>query len=321
MRVLIKQSDSLTTPDLRSNILAMQTKSSNKLNIAIIGTGNIGTDLMIKVMRSEHMTCTLFAGRNFNSAGMKRANALGVPISDRGIEAIVNDPDICDVIFDCTSAQAHAEHWAILEKLGKTVIDMTPAKLGELCVPAINAAECLATGARNINMITCGGQSSIPIGYALSQVHKDIDYIEVASSIASRSAGPATRHNLDEYIETTQEALRTFSGAKRTKAILILNPAHPPIDMQTTIYAKISNPDLHAIRASVSAMVEKLKLYVPGYQLVVPPTVDGGKVITTIKVLGAGDYLPQYAGNLDIINCAAIAMAELIAKSGTFRKA
>jgi len=294
--------------------------SFNKLKIGIIGTGNIGTDLMIKVMRSEYMTCTLFAGRNFNSAGMKRANALGVTISDRGIEAIVNDPAICDVVFDCTSAQAHTEHWAILNKLGKTVIDMTPAKLGELCVPAINAMECLDTGARNINMITCGGQASIPIANALSQVHSDIEYIEVASSIASRSAGPATRHNLDEYIETTQEALQKFSGARRTKAILILNPANPPIDMQTTIYAKIADPNLPAIQASVAAMVEKLKQYVPGYQLLVPPTIEGGKIITTIKVLGAGDYLPQYAGNLDIINCAAIAMAERIAKSGSARE-
>jgi len=290
--------------------------SPKKLKIGIIGTGNIGTDLMVKIMRSQHLICTLFAGRNFNSTGMKRANALGVTISDRGIEAIVNDPAICDVVFDCTSAQAHAEHWAILDRLGKIVIDMTPAKLGELCIPAINAAECLATGARNINMITCGGQSSIPIAYAISQAQPDIDYVEVASSIASRSAGPATRHNLDEYIETTQEALQTFSGAKHAKAILILNPASPPIDMQTTIYAKMSNPNLSAIQASVVAMVEKLKLYVPGYQLIVPPTLEGGKVVTTIKVLGAGDYLPQYAGNLDIINCAAIAMAERFAQSG-----
>lgn len=295
--------------------------SLKKLKIAIIGTGNIGTDLMIKVMRSEYLTCTLFAGRNINSAGLKRASALGVSISDRGIEAIVDDPAICDVVFDCTSAQAHAEHWAILDKLGKTVIDMTPAKLGEFCVPAINGQESLATGSRNINMITCGGQASIPIAYAISQVHSDVEYIEVASSIASRSAGPATRRNLDEYIETTQDALQKFSGALRTKAILILNPANPPIDMQTTIYAKIAEPSLPAIQASVGAMVETLKQYVPGYQLLVPPSIEGGKVVTTIKVLGAGDYLPQYAGNLDIINCAAIAMAERIAKSGAFQEA
>jgi acetaldehyde dehydrogenase len=289
------------------------------LKIAIIGTGNIGTDLMVKVMRTQGMTYTLFAGRNFNSAGMKRANALGVTISDRGIEAIVNDPAICDVVIDCTSAHAHIEHWAILNKLGKTVIDMTPAKLGELCVPAINANQCVATGARNINMVTCGGQASIPIAYAISQVHSNIDYIEVASSIASRSAGPATRQNLDEYIETTQDALQALTGSKHTKAILILNPASPPIDMQTTIYAKIVNPDLPAIQRAVDAMVEKIKQYVPGYKLILPPTIQDDKIVITVKVVGAGDYLPQYAGNLDIINCAAIAMAELIAKSASFR--
>jgi acetaldehyde dehydrogenase (acetylating) len=286
---------------------------ASKIRIGIIGSGNIGTDLLVKVMRSQHLVCTLFAGRNFNSAGMKKASELGVPISDRGIEAIIKDPTICDIIFDATSAQAHIDHWAALSKLGKTVIDMTPAKLGELCVPAINASACLETGARNINMITCGGQASIPIANAISQVHPDIEYIEVASSIASRSAGPATRHNLDEYIETTEQALQKFSGARQTKAILILNPANPPIDMQTTIYAKIANPDLPAIQLAVNAMVEQIKRYVPGYQLIVPPTIEGGKVVATVKVLGNGDYLPQYAGNLDIINCAAIAMAELIA--------
>ena len=288
---------------------------NKKLNIAIIGSGNIGTDLLIKVMRSEFLTCSLFAGRNFNSVGMKRANGLGVMISDRGIEEIVNNPEICDLVIDCTSAHAHIEHWAILEKLGKCVIDMTPAKLGTFCIPAINAEQCLENGLGNINMITCGGQASIPIANAISQVHQHIDYIEVASSIASRSAGPATRYNLDEYVETTQDALKKFSGAARTKAILILNPADPPIDMQTTIYAKIKEPDLPAIQKSVLDMVEKIKTYVPGYQLIVPPTIEGDKIITTIKVLGAGDYLPQYAGNLDIINCAAIAVAELIAKS------
>jgi len=287
--------------------------SSKTLKIAIIGSGNIGTDLLVKAMRSPYLSCTLFSGRNFNSAGMQRANALGVPISDRGIEAIVADPSICDLVFDATSAQAHHAHWAALERLGKTVIDMTPAKLGEFCIPAINAQACLDTGTRNINMVTCGGQSSIPIAYAIGQVHAGIEYVEVASSIASRSAGPATRANLDEYIDTTEEALQRFSGARRAKAILILNPANPPIDMQTTIYAKIAKPDLAAIQESVGAMVKQLQSYVPGYQLIVPPTIEGGKVVTTIKVLGAGDYLPQYAGNLDIINCAAIAMAERIA--------
>lgn len=288
-----------------------------KIRVGIIGSGNIGTDLLVKVMRSKHLICTLFAGRNLNSSGITRASELGVPVSDLGIEAIVADPEICDLVFDATSAQAHVGHWAILNKMGKIVIDMTPAKLGEFCIPAINAKQCLDTGSRNINMITCGGQSSIPIASAIASIHSDIEYVEVVSSIASLSAGPATRANLDEYIETTEMALARFSGAHCVKAILILNPANPPIDMQTTIYAKIKNPDISAIRVSVEAMVEKMKAYVPGYQLLVPPTLEGGLVFTTIKVVGNGDYLPRYAGNLDIINCAAIAMAEMFAVAPT----
>ena len=285
-----------------------------RLKVAILGTGNIGTDLLIKAMQSPHLECTLFAGRNFSSPGMKKAHSLGVTISDRGIEAISADPSICDIVFDATSANAHMMHWDILQSLGKMVIDMTPAKLGEMCVPAINAEACLDANIRNINMVTCGGQSSVPIAYALAAAQPGIEYIEVASSIASRSAGPATRYNLDEYIATTEEAVQKFSGVPRAKAILILNPAHPPIHMQTTIYAKVANPDVKAMQASVEAMVERITVYVPGYQLLVPPTMEGGKVITTVKVLGRGDYLPAYAGNLDIINCAAVAMAEMIAR-------
>ncbi len=287
----------------------------NKLKVAIIGSGNIGTDLLMKSLRSNFIHCTLFAGRNLDSAGIKKALSFEVPISDKGIQAIVERPDICDLVFDCTSAQAHIDHWPILERLGKVVIDMTPAKLGNLCVPAINSEEIISKQHKNINMITCGGQVSIPIAYAISLVHEDIEYIEVASSIASRSAGPATRQNLDEYIETTQAALKKFSGAQRTKAILILNPAVPPIDMQTTIYAKINNPNVEKICESVADIVKKINQYVPGYKVLVEPTIEGNRVVTTIKVLGAGDYLPHYAGNLDIINCAAVSIAELIAKS------
>jgi acetaldehyde dehydrogenase len=286
-----------------------------KLKIAIIGTGNIGTDLLVKIMRSEYLTCTLFTGRTLDSVGMKRAKEMNIPISDKGIQAIIDNPSVCDVVVDCTSAQAHIEHWKVLEELGKTVVDMTPAKLGELCVPALATQSWLPECVYNVNMITCGGQTTTPIAFALSRVHKDIDYIEVASSIASLSAGPATRKNLDEYVDTTEEALRTFSGAKRSKAILILNPATPPIDMVTTIYAKIANPDLARITESVNDMVETIRQYVPGYQLLVPPIVKDDTVTVTVKVLGAGDHLPQYAGNLDIINCAAIRVLELIAQS------
>ncbi len=290
--------------------------TSRKTRVAILGTGNIGTDLLIKAMRSDLLECTLFVGRNFRSDGMQKASNLGVNVSDRGLDGIVAQADNVDIVFDATSAAAHFEHWPVLQRLGKTVIDMTPAKIGELCVPAINAERIVAGRAMNINMITCGGQASVPIANAIAAVQDDIDYIEVASSISSRSAGPATRANLDEYIETTEQALMDFSGAKRAKAILILNPARPPIDMQTTIYAKIRNPDLAAIRDSVDKMMARIIAYVPGYQLIVPPTVEGGKIMTTVKVLGNGDYLPRYAGNLDIINCAAIGIAEAIARRG-----
>jgi acetaldehyde dehydrogenase len=289
---------------------------SKKARVAILGTGNIGTDLLIKAMRSEALECALFVGRNFRSDGMQKASNLGVKLSDRGIDGIVAQADDIDIVFDATSAAAHLEHWPVLQRLGKTVIDMTPAKVGELCVPAINAERIIASGSQNVNMVTCGGQASVPIANAIAAVQDDIDYIEVASSISSRSAGPATRANLDEYIETTEQALLQFSRAKRAKAILILNPARPPIDMQTTIYAKIRNPDLQAIRASVEEMMARIVAYVPGYQLIVPPTIEGDKVMTTVKVLGNGDYLPRYAGNLDIINCAAIGIAETIARQG-----
>lgn len=295
--------------------------TKQRVRVAILGTGNIGTDLLVKAMRSEILECTLFVGRNLRSEGMQKASQLGAPISDRGIDAIVQQAEDIDIIFDATSAVAHQEHWPVLQRLGKTVIDMTPAKVGEFCVPAINTETIIGGGVQNINMITCGGQASVPIAKAIGAIHDDIEYIEVASSIASRSAGPATRGNLDEYIETTEQALISFSGARQAKAILILNPARPPIDMQTTIYAKIDNPDLPAIRASVEAMVRRIVQYVPGYQLIVPPTVEGNKIMTTVKVRGNGDYLPRYAGNLDIINCAAISIAERIARQRTESRA
>lgn len=290
--------------------------TSKKLRVAILGTGNIGTDLLIKVMRSESLQCALFVGRNFRSDGMQKASNLGVNISDRGLDAIVQQADDIDLVFDATSAISHLEHWSVLEKLGKKVIDMTPAKVGKLCVPAINSDEIIDSRSANINMVTCGGQASVPIANAIAAVQSDIEYIEVASSISSRSAGPATRANLDEYIETTEQALIKFTGARQAKAILILNPARPPIDMQTTIYAKVANPNLGAIRDSVNEMMKRIMAYVPGYQLIVPPTIEDGKITTTVKVLGNGDYLPRYAGNLDIINCAAIGIAETIARQG-----
>lgn len=283
-----------------------------KLKVAILGSGNIGTDLLIKVQRSSYLTCTLFIGRNLSSPGMARAISMGVKVSDESIHAIEKDPSCCDLVFDATSAKDAAHHWAILEKLGKIVVDMTPAKLGGLCIPSVNLDESVAL--RNVNMITCGGQASIPIAYLIGKTHKDIEYIEVVSSIASRSAGPATRLNLDEYIETTELGVKLFSKAKRTKAILNLNPAQPCIDMQTTVFAKVADPDIKGLTEELTKMIGSIKAYVPGYELLVPPIYENGRIVVMIKVQGLGDYLPKYAGNLDIINCAAIAVAEEYAK-------
>lgn len=284
-----------------------------KLRVAILGSGNIGTDLLLKVQRSKLLTCTMFVGRNLSSPGMAKAISMGIKVSDESIQAIVKNPDLCDLVFDATSAKDANNHWKILEKMGKIVVDMTPAKLGGLCIPSVNLEDI--TTMQNVNMITCGGQASIPIAHLIGAIHKDeVDYIEVVSSIASRSAGPATRLNLDEYIDTTELGLKLFSNAKITKAILILNPANPCIDMQTTVFAKIKNPQLDKLTEELNVLIASIKKYVPGYELLVPPVYENGRIIITVKVQGLGDYLPKYAGNLDIINCAAIAVAEEYAK-------
>lgn len=279
-----------------------------RLKVAIIGSGNIGTDLLIKVLRSFHLECGAFIGRNLSSSGMVKALSLGVPVSADGINYIINHPDCCDLVFDATSAKSHFEHAPILKSLNKRVIDMTPAKIGLMSVPSVNLAEC--SNEFNVNMVTCGGQASIPVAYAIGQTHSDVDYIEVVSSIASRSAGPATRQNLDEYIKTTEDGLKEFSGAARTKAILNLNPAEPCVDMQTTIFAKVSNPDIPKLTERLSLLVANICKYVPGYEIILGPIVEHGRIVVMVRVRGLGDYLPAYAGNLDIINCAAIAMAE-----------
>ncbi|MFA6074228.1 MAG: acetaldehyde dehydrogenase (acetylating) [Negativicutes bacterium] len=286
-----------------------------RMRIAILGSGNIGTDLLIKVARSEWLECGLFVGRNFSSPGMVKAASLCVKMSDQSINAIVDNADTIDLVFDATSAKDHLYHAPILKSLGIRVIDMTPARIGKLCVPAVNMKECLSED--NINMVTCGGQASIPIAWAISRAHPGIDYIEVVSSIASRSAGPATRINLDEYIGTTEYALQQLTGCVKAKAILNLNPAVPCVNMQTTVYAKIGNPNMDLISQEVDAVVQRIQQYVPGYQLLVEPTYENNRVIVMVRAVGLGDYLPSYAGNLDIINCAAIAVAEEYAKSLT----
>jgi acetaldehyde dehydrogenase (acetylating) len=271
-----------------------------KLKVAILGSGNIGTDLLIKVMRSEYLDCGVFIGRNFSSQGIQKAQSLGVQVSAEGIEYIKKNPDCCDIVFDCTSAVSHFEHAPVLADLKKFVVDLTPAKVGVMCIPAVNLAEALKS--MNVNMITCGGQASIPVAYAIGQTQTDIEYIEVVSAIASKSAGPATRINLDEYIHTTEEGIRN------------LNPAIPCINMQTTIMAKVKQPNIEKLKPVLDQIVQKVRTYVPGYELIVGPVVEDGRIFITLKVKGLGDYLPAYAGNLDIINCAALAMAEEYAK-------
>ncbi len=284
-----------------------------KLKVAIIGSGNIGTDLLIKVLRSPVLECGAFIGRNLSSSGMVKALSLGVTVSAEGINYIEKNPGCCDLAFDATSAKSHLDHAPILKKLNKRIIDLTPAKIGLMSVPSVNLADSLAES--NVNMVTCGGQASIPVACAIGQTQVDVEYIEVVSSIASRSAGPATRQNLDEYIKTTEDGLKKFSGAKHTKTILNLNPAEPCVDMQATIFAKVKNPDLTKLSESLLGLVERIRRYVPGYEIILGPIIENDRIVVMVRVRGLGDYLPAYAGNLDIINCAAIAMAEEYAKA------
>ncbi|MCI9445997.1 MAG: acetaldehyde dehydrogenase (acetylating) [Lachnospiraceae bacterium] len=283
-----------------------------KVKVGIIGTGNIGTDILLKLNRSEALECGMFMGRNPDSAGIQLARELGVPTSLQSIQAIEENPGCCEIVFDATSAAVHRVNAPILKSLGKFAIDLTPAQVGKMCIPVLNMEECL--GEDNVNLITCGGQATTPIAYAISKVHPETKYIEIVATIASRSAGAGTRNNIDEFTQATRDALTEFTGIGSTKAIIILNPADPPITMHNTVYALIDNPDMEAIRKSVREMEARIKKYVPGYSIVLEPTYENGRVTTTLQVTGLGDYLPRYAGNLDIITCAAIEIAENYAK-------
>ncbi|MBI2075253.1 MAG: acetaldehyde dehydrogenase (acetylating) [Candidatus Harrisonbacteria bacterium] len=284
----------------------------NKLRVGIIGTGNIGSDLLMKVMRSPLLTCGIFTGRDKDSAGIARAKKLGVPTSYDSIKAIIDDPTSCDIVCDATSAAVHVEHAAILKKLGKFTIDLTPSCIGVPCIPVINLKECLGTD--NVNLVTCGGQGLIPIARAVMEVHPETEYIEMVGAISSKSAGPGTRANIEEYIQTTTAALKKFSGVPEAKAILILNPAEPPILMHNTLYAIIPHPDIAALRAKIKTVAKRIQAYVPGYRLAVEPTMHKDKMVLMIEVVGVGDFLPTYAGNLDIMTCAAVNVAEGYAK-------
>lgn len=284
----------------------------NKIPVAIIGTGNIGTDLLIKIQRSPILECVLFAGRNLDSRGMQRARLLGVSISDQSIKAIERKPNICDIVFDATSAKAHQYHAPILKKLGKIAIDLTPSKIGKMCIPVINMNQCLDES--NVNLVTCGGQAAIPIAHAIMLVHPDTEYIEVVASIASKSAGPGTRANIDEFTQTTGDAILNFTGVPRAKAIIVLNPAEPPVLMHNTIYAQIAKPQIKRLAAAINDITSRIQKYVPGYKVTVGPVAEDNRITVMVEVVGLGDFLPKYSGNLDIITCAAVNIAEAYAQ-------
>ncbi len=293
--------------------------------VAILGSGNIGTDLMMKVQRSASLELAMMAGIDAESPGLARAQALGVPTTSAGIAGLVASPDWADiaVVFDATSATAHLHHAEVLAAHGKLAVDLTPAAVGPYCVPIANLDA--HRGARNVNMVTCGGQATIPIVWAASQVAA-VRYAEIVASISSRSAGPGTRANIDEFTQTTARAIEQVGGAGRGKAIIVLNPAEPPLLMRDTVYLLMAHADPNAVRDAIDDAVAQVASYVPGYRLVQPPVIDaieglcmpgeapfdGLKVTVLLEVEGAGDWLPKYAGNLDIMTSAALRMAELM---------
>ena len=274
------------------------------ITIGILGTGNIGTDLLLKVLKTNFLMPVIFSGRRMDSDGILVAKKHKVPVTDMGIDYFIQHPKACDIVFDCTNATDAIEHAKVFAEQNIKVIDLTPAKVGDLCVPSINA-NIIKTDA-NVNMITCGGQASLPLLHIISNNCERLEYVEVVSQIASKSAGMATRINIDNYVHTTESAIRKFTGVEKCKVILNLNPADPCVDMQTTMFIKFTNINFEPLIEQIYAKIKELKTYIPFYELIMPPTVNNDILILSIKVKGAGDYLPEYAGNLDIINCAAI---------------
>ena len=290
---------------------------SRKIKAAIIGPGNIGIDLMYKLQRSELIEQTKMIGIYETSEGLRLARELGIESSAKGIDALTADDGV-EIVFDATSAKAHVANSKVIKALGKYAIDLTPAALGPYTVPAVSE-ENINLNIDNYNMVTCGGQATIPIVAAINRV-QSVEYAEIVATIASKSAGPGTRANIDEFTETTAKAVCMVGGAKKGKAIIILNPAEPPLYMRDTIYAMVNDPDKEKIVESIHEMVKKIQTYVPGYTLLTEPIFDGNKIVTMVQVEGAGDYLPKYSGNLDIMTCAAKAVGEDLAKQLLARK-
>ncbi|MFS1524188.1 acetaldehyde dehydrogenase (acetylating) [Microbulbifer sp. 2304DJ12-6] len=278
------------------------------LKTAILGSGNIGCDLLCKVEKSPILSCSMFVGRTEGSSGLQFAERRGTAVYDNGVEALFNNLDRFDLVFDATSAAAHLAHAPKLIAAGKTIVNLTPAPKGILCVPMLNGDQVLTES--NVNMITCGGQASLPILAAIRRVHENIDYIEVVSSIAAKSAGAATRLNLDQYLNTTESAITKFTGCDSVKAVLNINPAKPSVDMQTAVSALITHPNIDGLITEINSAVKSVQKYVKGYKIIVEPYVDGTRLFTMIRVTGQGGYLASYAGNLDIITSSAVNIAE-----------
>ena len=284
-----------------------------KLKAAILGSGNIGTDLMYKLERSQYVEMSVMVGIDPESEGLSRAKERGYIALSSGIDGLVEIPDAFDIVFDATTAYAHKEHTQKVEALGKRMIDLTPAAIGPFVVPAANLTEHLDK--TNVNMVTCGGQATIPVVYAINEV-VPLEYAEIVATVSSASAGPGTRANIDEFTRTTANAIEKVGGAKKGKAIIILNPAEPPIMMRDTIHVLTSEAGHdEAIIEAVHAIVEKVQQYVPGYRLKTEPVIEGKKVSVTLEVEGAGDFFPPYSGNLDIMTAAAAKVADELAKS------
>ena len=288
----------------------------SKTKVAIIGSGNIGMDLMFKVLGSDYLSMGLLAGVNADSERLKKAESMGIPVSDKGIRAIEEDPACCEIVFDATTAKAHILHAPLLRSLGKRVIDLTPAGVGVRVVPTLNLKENL--DADNINLISCGGQAVLPVIGAVAEI-ATIEYAEAVNASGSLSVGPGTRANIDEYTNHTRHAIEDLTGAKKAKSIIIINPADPPILMHNTIFLVLEKLDETIAREAerkILDKVEEVRRYVPGYHMVMAPQFDYDRrlVTTMVEIKGAGDYLPEYSGNLDIITQAAVHIAEIWAR-------